>query len=201
MSVYRLSHWVSLAYAASIIGMMAGTARGSGPLVVGWASMFLVVMGGVAMLVNRSHAWREHGSQALRLSAVDNARLAAITYAWCGTALQAVYITPITGIRWQHSWQYGLGLALVAVGTFAYGSIVSRQPADGKPNGAVAAAPLLAFVQALLAAGCIVFLILSGKLVSRRMDWASNQVFLFGALTILVLSLTALVSLRRIEQS
>ena len=53
------------------------------------------------------------------------------------------------------------------------------------------AAPL-AIGQALLAAGGLVFLATSGKLILRRSDWAANQVFLFGSLSVMILAAVTL---------
>ena len=201
MAVHRLAHWVSLAFVVSVVGMMAGAARESGPLLVGWAIAFLVVFGAASALMNRALLSWQRRPDALALCVVENSRLTAIAYAWCGTALQAVYITPVTGIRWQHSWQYGLALALMAVFSFAYAARVSRRRASPHRSSALGAAPLLAFVQTLLAAGTAAFMIGSGKLLTRRMVWAANQVFLFGSLAVLVVTLMALVTMRRLEHS
>lgn len=201
MAAHRLAHWVSLAFVVSVVGMMAGAARASGPLLVGWAIAFLAVIGTASAVMNRALLSWHSRPDALALSVIENSRLVAIAYAWCGTALQAVYVTPVTGIRWQHSWQYGLGLALMAVISFGYAALVSRARVAPRRSGALAAAPLLAFVQTLLAAGTAAFMIGSGKLLTRRMDWAANHVFLFGSLAVLAVTLVALVTMRRMESS
>lgn len=201
MALHRLAHWVSLAFVVSVVGMMAGAARGSGAWLAGWAIFFLVIIGAVSAAMNRTHLSWPRDPDTMALSVMENARLTAIAYAWCGTALQAVYITPVTGLRWQHSWQYGLALALMAVITFAYAGWAGQRRTASARNRALAAAPLLAFIQSLLAAGVAAFLIVSGKLMTRRMDWAANQVFLFGSLAVLVVVLMSLVTLRRIEHS
>lgn len=201
MALHRLAHWVSLAFVVSVIGMMAGAARGSGLWLAGWAMVFLVVIGAVAAVMNRTHLSWPRDPDTMALSVVENARLTAIAYAWCGTALQAVYITPITGIRWQHSWQYGLALALMAIMTFAYATWAGQRRTASTRSRALSAAPLLAFIQSLLAAGIAAFLIVSGKLLTRRMDWAANQVFLFGSLAVLIVALMSLATLRRLEHS
>ena len=201
MALHRLAHWISLAFVVSVVGMMAGAARGSGAWLAGWAVFFLVVVGAVSAVMNRSHLSWPRDPDTMAVSVMENARLAAIAYAWCGTALQAVYITPVTGLRWQHSWQYGLALALMAVLTFAYAGLAGQRQTATRRNRALTSAPLLAFIQVVMAAGIAVFLIVSGKLMTRRMDWAANQVFLFGCLVVLVVVLMSLVTLRRIEQS
>ena len=200
MALHRLTHWISLAFVVSVVGVMSSAARGSGLWLVGWAAFFLVVIGAVSAVMNRTHLSWPREPDTVAVSVVENARLTAIAYAWCGTALQAAYITPVTGLRWQHSWQYGLALALMAVLTFGYAQWAGqRRPAVA--NRALAVASLLAFIQSLLAAGIAAFLIVSGKLLTRRMDWAANQIFLFGSLVVLILALMSLATLRRIENS
>lgn len=200
MALHRLTHWISLAFVVSVFGVMSSAARGSGLWLVGWAAFFLVVIGAVSAVMNRTHLSWPREPDTMAISVVENSRLTAIAYAWCGTALQAAYVTPVTGLRWQHSWQYGLALALMAVLTFGYAQWTGHRR-SAVASRALAIAPLLAFVQSLLAAGVAAFLIVSGKLLTRRMDWAANQIFLFGSLVVLVLTLMSLVTLRRIEHS
>src|SRR5262245_60380485 len=63
-----------------------------------------------------------------------SAWLAALAYAWGAIAMQAAYLTPLTGLKWQHGWQYALAMALLAVGSLWLAG--SRGPSAQEGSGA-----------------------------------------------------------------
>jgi hypothetical protein len=56
-------------------------------------------------------------------------------------------------------------------------------------------------LQGIAAVAGLVFLIGSGKLETVRPDWAANQIFLFGGLTIVGLSAIAVVTQRKLMRA
>jgi hypothetical protein len=120
-----------------------------------------------------------------------SALLLALAYAWGAVAMQGAYLTPLTGLKWQHGWQYALAMALLAAASLAFAH--SPGP-DGRASGETRSstrlglAAMLAAAQALVAAGGLAALALSGKLWSTRADWAANRVF--AALAVAVLAAT-----------
>ena len=115
-------------------------------------------------------------------------RLTALTYAWCGLTLLAVYLG--TRVHWQHGWQYGSVLALIGAGNWIYVSLLEAD-ANGKGLAAmqqVNAAVALAALQGIAVSGAMIWLISSGKLDTKKGDWAANMIFLAGGLALIVIS-------------
>lgn len=132
----------------------------------------------------------------------DHALLATIAYAWGAISMQGAYLTPLTGLRWQHGWQYALAMALLAAASLAFARM--RGPhSENQPHATAwpLLATLLAIVQALVAAGGIAALAVSGKLWSERADWAANRVFAGLAVAILVISASHLIAGQRSKRS
>jgi hypothetical protein len=130
-----------------------------------------------------------------------SALLLALAYAWGAVAMQGAYLTPLTGLKWQHGWQYALAMALLAAASLAF----ARSPGpDGRASDETRSAgthlgliSLLAAAQALVAAGGLAALALSGKLWSTRADWAANRVFAALAVAVLAATIFDLVVRRR----
>lgn len=194
---------------ASAAVMVWASATNRGLLVGAAAGIFAVAALVVAVLCN-VEAWRRSPSPdadanalatygALRL----NALLSATAYGWGALAMQGMYLTPLTGLKWQHGWQYALAMALLGAGWLAVARTLRR--------GLHATRPLtwpthfrwagpLAIAQGLIAAGCLTWLIGSGKLWSLRTDWAANRVFAALAMAILALSVVTAVSQMRLRR-
>ena len=164
-------------------------------LVVMSATLFCSSLVGVAIATNAQFLTSAipgapDGSAAVP-SLRHNTRLLAIAYAWGGFAMQVLYMTPLTGLKWQHGWQYAAIMALMAAGAL----LVARLLEHDRPRLQrilTAMAVPLAIGHAFLAAGGLVYLAASGKLLLRRSDWAANQVFLFGALSVMILAAVTL---------
>lgn len=112
-----------------------------------------------------------------------NARLAVLVYCWGAAALFAVY--SLTELSWQHAWQYAVGMLVIAGGILAY--IVSLKK-DQQPRLS------LTVIHGLAATGGLTFLIGAGKMQTVRADWAANEVFLWGGISIVVLCLFSLLT-------
>jgi len=120
-----------------------------------------------------------------------NARLTSLTYAWAALALLGLYTTPLTGLRWQHGWQYATAFGLLSAFALAYTHVSGSRNAATRQRLQRLAGPLSA-LQATLAAAGLAFLVMSGTLQSRRPDWAANVIFLYATLTIMIITAVAL---------
>lgn len=123
-------------------------------------------------------------------------RITTLVYAWGGVALLTLYrFTPVT---WQHGWQYGSAMLLIAAGLAAYLYLL------GQPDTALAAAPAvrraadLAALQGLAIAGALLWLAASGKIASPKGDWAANAIFFSGGLAVAWISAVVVATHRRI---
>jgi hypothetical protein len=122
---------------------------------------------------------------------LQGSTLGAICYAWGAVAMQGLYLTRLTGLKWQHGWQYALAMALLAAASAAFArSLISR------PHGAERqmrwAVPLAAALGCVACVG-LAALIVSGKLFSIRADWAANRVFGGLAVAIFAVSVASIV--------
>jgi hypothetical protein len=110
-----------------------------------------------------------------------------LAYLWCALAFYAVYLG--TTLRWQHGWEYGSAMLLVAVGHALYLWHLSDPNAAVSTPKAIGRAVALAALQAVAIACGLIWLIQSGKLSSSvKGDWAANQLFLAGGFTVMCLS-------------
>src|SRR5690606_7124014 len=62
--------------------------------------------------------------EAAPVAAQRNAKLMALVWAWGAAAMAGVYT--LGGLRWQHDWQYGSGMALIALFTWGFGLSIAR---------------------------------------------------------------------------
>jgi len=103
----------------------------------------------------------------------------------------------LTDLAWQHAWQYGLAMVLIAgllIG-FAHQRLDPESPVSGEPH--VRLARWATAAQGLVAAAAVVWLLMSGKLQAASQDWAANIVFVAGGLAVAQLSFMALAAERR----
>lgn len=192
---------------ASAALMVAAAATGRGEFVTAAAALFAVSACVVAVLCNID-AWRRPLSidaDADALVAIGalrrNAMLAATAFGWGALAMQGVYVTALTGLKWQHGWQYAAAMAVLGTGWWAFARTLRPALPGAERKGWAAhfrwACPL-ALGQGLIAAGGLGALVISGKLWSIRADWAANRVFAALAVAILAISIATWVSHRRL---
>ena len=121
--------------------------------------------------------------------------LLAICYAWGAVAMQGLYLTRLTGLKWQHGWQYALAMALLGAASLAFARSLSVSLHNARPRNTerqVRWAMSLAAVQACVASVSLAALIVSGKLFSIRADWAANRVFAGLAVAVLAVSVASI---------
>lgn len=192
-------HFASIiaALVASVGGLWAGAAGGNTRMVAIAAAggAAALILGGVIANRNLWMRGREAEVDAARL----NSGLLALTYAWGAAGMLAVYL--FSGLKWQHGWQYGLGMALIAALIFAY-----RQ-ALGVPNGrfrtpnALRTARIATALHVLAAGIGLLWLLFSGKLDTVKGDWAANDIFLAGGFAVTFLSDLTLATRKRLMRA
>lgn len=131
----------------------------------------------------------KHGGGTVHLSRAS-AELMALTWGWGGVSLLLAYGP--AGLKWQHGWQYGSAMLLIAIGLALY----SRRIVFGSPGAAPAALEWgrrAAFVQGFACGTGLAWLIASGKLSTTKGDWAANDVFFAGSIALVVLSAICIV--------
>lgn len=104
--------------------------------------------------------------------------LLAFTYIWGGLAMSIAYW--VSGLRWQHGWQYGLGMVLIGTGIGLYARRLHRAPEGASKDAARARAVRIIAIHGAAAVVALVWLILSGKIATLKDDWAANILFVAG---------------------
>ena len=170
---------------ASVSGQQAGADAEMVAASIGAAAAFLIVALKMAWDVNRpwwraaDHTIGPSSLAAQPLMAARNAELLALGYGWGAASLLAVYL--FTALRWQHGWQYGCGMALIA-GLLV---LLARWMRSGAWSaGSVKGLMVATLAHGLAAVGGLAWLIASGKVGSVKGDWAANVVFVAGAVLI-----------------
>ena len=199
MSFQRIAPWLIVALCLSVAVIVLGAGRGAQMLVGAAAGLFALVVLVVGLRGNQP-LWS--GEQATDQTAVEAARfnawLMAIAFVWGAIAMFAVYT--LSGLRWQHGWQYGAGMALFGAFAYVFGLLLDRA-GPGAQRPLLLRGLQLTLLQGIAAVAGLVFLIGSGKLETVRPDWAANQIFLFGGLTIVGLSAIAVVTQRKLMRA
>jgi len=175
--------------------MVTGGALAKVWLVTLSAATFAVALIGIAIAINLPF-WRRDGEpdpdgRIATAAFCRNAQLIAAVYGWGALAMQLLYTTPLTGLKWQHGWQYALLLLLFALASFHISQSL-RDPERRVRLSWLAWATPMSIATAVLSAAALIYLVMSGKLAVRRADWAANLVFLFGCLTLMVLAAVTL---------
>lgn len=146
--------------------------------------LFLAIVAGASVSLVLAAAIATAASRAPNLLA-RNTRLAALLYAWGGLVMLGVYEG--TDLHWEHGWQYGAAMGLIAIGLLAF----SPRLRDPSPR-LVDLALWLTAAHGLAALAAIVFLFWSGKVWTAKGDWAANVVFIAGALGVISVCLATL---------
>ena len=186
MAAHQVRMWLLLTTLISIAAMVMGVAGGNQALTIIAGAMFAIVATSVGWrLAGSGQAGPDRHHVAARF-----ANLLAATWAWAGTAMLACYY--LTALSWQHAWQYGAAMLLIAalIGQYArWRTVPGSRFADAAM---VRAASWSTRLQGLLALVAVIVLALSGKLDAGKQDWAANVVFVAGGLAIFAISMAAL---------
>jgi len=123
-----------------------------------------------------------------------NAVLGGLVYAWGAAAMLAIYSLP--GPKWQHWWQYGAAMALVAACIFIYAGLLAA--GRGASARALRWLVILSTLNGLAVTGVVIYLVWSGKLFTTRGDWAANYIFAWGSIMLALLSLISIATYLKI---
>ena len=189
------------AIVASIAGAVSGVH--SGIPAFSWAAVLIFTGALVAtsIEVNRPF-WVPRGQapvgDATTIVALRNSTLLGIAYMWGGLTMFAVY--RLAGLRWQHGWQYALGMGALAALVMLYVWFLERPDSRLRSPAALAIAAQFTVIQAVGSLIGLGFLVGSGKIASAKGDWAANQIFVAGGLAIAVLSALAVYTTYRVSR-
>lgn len=199
MSLERVVPWLVLALVASVMLMIAGAGRNLPLLTGAAAAVFAAAVVAVGFGMNRP-LWRlaadRIAGNAALVAALRNARLMALAWGWGAAAMAGVYT--LGGLRWYHAWQYGSGMALLGAIALGYGVVIGRAEAPATKRRLLLSGLQLTFLQGVASAAGVLYLIVAGKLVTFRPDWAANQIFVAGGIAIAALSAMAAYTQRRL---
>ncbi len=185
----RLMFILSVVVVASLTGMFFGASWSNRWLFAASAFVFSFTASIAAFVVNRQY-WRGGTASDANHAAIPmliaSTNLSALVYGWGAAALLLVYTA--SGLRWQHGWQYGLAMALIAAGMVQYVKRLDQgHPALISEN-AIERAVMLASAQGVMISLVLFFLVASGKILTPRTDWAANLIFVAGGLSMVCLS-------------
>jgi hypothetical protein len=142
-----------------------------------------------------AHIPPEEGGAAV-VCAWRNTVLAALIYTWGASAMLAIY--SLSGLIWRHWWQYGAAMALVATALFLYSNLLSNGPASYRKPAALKTLMSLTAAQGVAVTAAIIYLIISGKMLTPRSDWAANYIFMAGSIMLALLSIVSVMTYRAI---
>lgn len=180
--------WLLATLAAALVAMYLATGALQKAEAATSAAAFAILLITSAIRTN-SPLWRRG---AVKIAATQREALWQTTllimlaYLWCALAFYAVYLG--TTLHWQHGWEYGSAMLLVAVAHAVYLWRLSDPNASVSTPRAIDRAIRLAGCQAIAIAFGLIWLIQSGKLSSVKGDWAANQLFLAGGFAVMCLS-------------
>jgi hypothetical protein len=185
-----LPPWLPGALAMSVLGQILGAKIGSGAISAVAAGLMPLALVAAATRVNRTaHSGDAMAADALVDTARQNAWLQAAAWGAGAASMFGVYL--LSGLKWQHGWQYGLGMAVIALAAVIY----ARQPRF------LQATMIVVAMQGAAAAVGLAILAGSGKLASVKGDWAANIIFVAGGVAIAVLSVLAVAAFRHAQSA
>lgn len=180
-SLRPLLPWLLMAVALSVTMMILGAGRGDRVLPALAAGLLSALVAGIGLGLN-APLWSSKAditTSDVRSAVRCNSWLAALVYAWGASALLGVY--SLADIWWQHAFQYASGAILFALILAYIGWRLGRDKKLAVPS------IWLTFIHGGAAAGGLVYLISSGKLETKKPDWAANEVFLWGGIAVVAL--------------
>ncbi|MEQ1716941.1 MAG: hypothetical protein ABL907_13295 [Hyphomicrobium sp.] len=186
---------LAIAFATSLGVMVMSAARINAWMMTIAALGFCATALAAAVRINQPYWHRAHAGvnvtngegRALAAEAVRRtSHITALFYAWGGTAMFLIY--HVSGLRWQHGWEYGLGMLIIGAGLAVYVAMLRNTASPLNSARSIDGVVKLAGLHGLAAFAAMTWLAASGKLATPKTDWAANIVFMTGGLAIVVLS-------------
>ncbi len=171
------------------VALVVAAAQDNHALSITAAALFAITCAWIAVRLNATGGQEaQSGTRRIGLAAT-NAGLLAAVFLWGGSAILAGYY--LTELAWHHAWQYGGAMCLIAVALWVYRRQLARPGTNVSTPPMLRRAAALAGLQAIAAAGGLLFLLASGKLTAGKPDWLANHVFVAGGLLVILLSALA----------
>jgi hypothetical protein len=201
MSLRPLMPVILLALVVSIMIAVLAAGRGSGGTLGLAVALFAVQMLFVALRVNLPY-WGASPPAAEAPAPVacaqNNAVLAALVYAWSAIAMLAIY--SLTPLKWQHWWEYGAAMLLIACAILVYANALTAGPASIRSPRALDILMGLTLAQGVAVGVVILWILFSGKIHTLRGDWAANEIFIGGSVMLIMVSAISLVTHRKLTR-
>lgn len=200
MSLQPLIPMLATLLAASVAAMTWAARTGQAAVSFAAAAIFAIAVVYAARAINLRffEGTPSVAAETAMHAARRNARLIALVYAWGGLAMLAVY--KVSGLRWQHGWQYGTGMALIAAGLLFYVHRLGAPHTRLRTPQMLDVSAMLALLQAIAASIALVVMVASGKFQTVKSDWAANHIFVAGGLAIVAVSLIAHATHKRLRR-
>lgn len=148
----------------------------------------------IAALAIRDHQRLWQTGAPTSAIASSTARYLGLVWAWGALALLITY-TVIVDRHWPEWWQFCLGFAFAAAVSVSFAVMLDRDRASGRADASlVRFGRVLLQMQVLGMAAGIISLFADNKFPRdvAHADWAGNNIFFCGALTIAIICLDAL---------
>jgi hypothetical protein len=146
----------------------------------------LVAVGFAASFFRRNAELRAAGASQSAIAATTS-RYAGYVLGWGAACLLTVYATGV--LAWREWLHFSVGCAILAAGTLLFARLLQRDADAGREDPALLKlAHRLAIVLLVGMLITIVGFLIDGKMVRflnpRFTDWAANNVFFFGAVSL-----------------
>ena len=141
---------------------------------------------------------RQIGRRPLRRVVLVVIWIAALVYAWGAIAMLAIY--SLTPLKWQHWWEYGTAMLLVACAILIYANALTAGPASLRSPRAIDILMGLTLAQGIAVVLVILWIVLSGKVHTMRGDWAANEIFIGGSAMLAMVSAISILTHRKLTR-
>lgn len=174
---------------ASVALMIYFVARRSDGIHMAYAHMglaALVAVGFAASFFKTNNALRAAGSSQSAIAA-NTTRYVGYVWAWGAACLLTVYATGI--LQWREWLHFSLATVVLAGASLLFAGMLQRDADKGRDDPAfLKLAHTLAIILLVGMIAAIVGFLVDGKMVRfmnpRFTDWAANNVFFFGAISL-----------------
>jgi len=202
MSLRPLMPVILLALVVSIMIAVLAAGRGSGWTLGLAVALFAVQMLFVSLRANLPYWGASPPVEEVPAPvacAQNNTVLAALAYAWGAIAMLAIY--SLTPLKWQHWWEYGAAMLLIACTIIIYANALTAGPASLRSPRALDILMGLTLAQGVAVVVAILWIVLSGKIHTLRGDWAANEIFIGGAAMLAMISAISIVTHRKLTRT
>jgi hypothetical protein len=130
----------------------------------------------------------------------STAKSCGLIWAWGTLSLLATYGFML-GNKWPEWWQFTLGFGAAAIACLWFANIMTRDAASGQDDAdLLRMGRIMLMVQIVGVLAALVTMLIEGKFPrsAAEADWAGINIFLFGGLAIIAISINALRTTRSV---